>query len=312
MMRAMIIGGLLLTLGDEEVPGADGPGSNTEPGRPTSSESGDQPNPISGYEEALASAYEQLEAESYDAAVRAFRDGFARMPAEVRTGVVGEETVLSAADAAEQHWRATGETESLVVARDLLGIFLFEVEAAGAPAGTVPPDLARERRARIESHLLSASAEGASESAPVEEERAPTSSLRPLVEPQTVNPREGTEVIGVDPKRRKIGLGLTIGGGAMVLGGIALVAVGTQHGAWYMQKVMEAGIPQGSLRWDQEFVKATEISFYDIAIGASMIAVGGAYTAAGSVLLTRPRRARTRHEFRASKRSAMIFVHHRF
>ena len=225
-------------------------------------------------------------------ALTEYEQAFAAMPAELRATSVGELVVVAASKSALEDFKARGDIESLKRGRALLVDFIVVVSSH---ASSSPPslDTARKQLAEIDDATPAPEPAAAAEPEP-EPEPEPETEPEPEPEPPAVE-AESTEPVddrSMHERDRKLGLGLAIGGGAVTLGGLALIIAGTQQVPWFQQRMEEIGWTPDHPDYDTEAARAIRTRNIDIGVGAGLAVVGLSASVAGAVLLARGKRDR--------------------
>jgi hypothetical protein len=232
-------------------------------------------------ETALEQADEHASAGRHDAALRAYSQAFALMPAETKASGVGEFVVLAAGRAAIADYEQRGDRGSLEAARGIIREFIAAVNAAGSRHPSVSVDAAQQQLSEIEKLMPP------EESSPTQDVGAaaveqPEQQGEPELQPDT----GGTPAAEESPKLRgmgKAGVALLVVGGLGAIAGVTMVAIEPKE------------FPAAHPRADQ--LQTTRPPGY------AALGVGGAALIVGAVLLGLDRKQAKQ---RASKAEALV------
>lgn len=169
--------------------------------------------------------------QKYADAAKAYAGAYTAMSPEQKSSAVGLLVVESAAREYQQAFLSSGDIALLEASRDVLQTFVDDRTASG---GNIPGSILQELR-RVEGVLANLRPSPSGPEEPPEEETEETDEATerppPLLEPQDTQPAEPSDRQPA-PRRKLdvVGLGLTIAGGVLVVGGAVLLGVGAPIG----------------------------------------------------------------------------------
>ncbi len=242
-------------------------------------------------------------------AADAYSQYYASLPPQTRASPAGLFVVESAVESYLLAYQATSDARLLHQAHALLDAFTTLVDAAhpGADKGWTEPAVAL--RKRVEELQSEAEPEPEPEpgpgpvapSVPLEPTSAPGPDEQPGPRPPVVDRDPVVELEpsdGASSRRDRVGLGLAIGGGAVMAAGLGVLIAGTQYGPVAERRVDEDG-PENFVDADGYIADAEDAGTTAMIVGGAVLAVGTAALTWGIVRLVRRRRGTARTRFGA-------------
>jgi hypothetical protein len=226
------------------------------------------------FEQLIARADEQAGQGRHADALRSYSEAFRAMPQELKGSGVGEFVALAAGNAALEDFRARGDRASLADGRTVLRAFLLAAKGADPASGPASTDAAKERLAEIDA-LMPETSGTATEPPPTPE---PEDGEREDTPPTTQD---------TAPDRSRLGLGLAVAGGVVVLAGVGLMVAGARQVPWYEAKLESEGWMTTDEGYDQEIADAERTRNLDLGLGAGALVIGLGLGITGAVLLAK-------------------------
>ena len=230
--------------------------------------------PKADFERLIARADEQAGQGRHADALRSYAEAFRTMPQDLRGSGVGEFVALAAGNAAIEDFRARGDRASLEDGRTVLRAFILAAKGADPASGPASTDAAKERLAELEA-LMPEAAEAPAEPPPLPE----SENERPDEPPPSTQ--------DAPPDRSRLGLGLAVGGGVVVLAGVGLMIAGARQVPWYEAKLESEGWEPSDEGYDQQIADAERVRNLDLGLGAGALVVGLGLGITGAVLLAK-------------------------
>lgn len=232
--------------------------------------------PQGDFEQLIAQADGHADAQRHADALQTYVAAFDAMPDELKGSEVGEFVALAAAKAAKADYQEREDEQALAQGRGVLTRF---IEQASGVQGAPSVEPAKERLAELDALVPP-------------ERPEPVEVAPPEPAPEEVEPA-AEEVEPVDRRsvrRRKVALGLIIGGGVAAVAGLSLTLVGTRQVPWYEQQLAQGGWTPETMGYAEQIQSAERIRDIDIGVGIALIVVGVGVGVGGGVLLAKNRR----------------------
>lgn len=232
--------------------------------------------PAGDFEQLMSEADGHADAGRHADALRTYIAAFDAMPVELQVSEVGEFVALAAAKAAMADYQERQDALSLTRGRVVLAKF---IELAGNAEGAASADAASARLAELDAMV------------PAESEEPDDAEVTPVASPADTEPAPSAEPVDEPSSRRRaLGLGLVIGGGAAAAAGLGLTIAGARQVPWYEQQLADRGWTPQTPGYDEEISDAQRIRNIDIGIGVALLLVGVGLSVRGGVLLAKERR----------------------